>query len=175
MKISTTLPKELKKSKWFTDVYGAKDGTSYVEMDIVRQKTSSNYGARAIARIQNADVEYYGPDNGMLIKAYHDSARDADHDLARVFNAVIADVTISALAYGRSEYYGYLTKLNTFEEGDGFDIEDEGTCFCKKKHGWVDSYLPPVVFDSDENMGARLLVRITVYPTKKFTVTVDKD
>lgn len=176
MKISTALPKELKKSRWFTDVSGSKDGTSYVEVDIVRQKTSSNYGAQALARLQNAEVEYWGPDNGMLIKVYHDSARDADHDLARVFNAIFADITISTLADGRSEYYGYLTELNAFEDGETFDIaDDDSTCYCKKKHGWVDSFLPPNVFDSAENMGARLLVRITVYPTKKFTVEVDKD
>lgn len=180
-KISTTLPEELKKAKWFTEASGDKTGMSYVEIDIVRTKRASNYGCYALARITNADVEYYSGEQGkMTVKAYHESARDCDHWLARVFNADIEDLQIGVLAYGRSEYYGYLTDLHAYEAGKGPDVKDEDEeCYCGEKHGYVDSFLPPPVFGESKNgfgsPSPRLLVRVTVYPTKAFKVVVDKN
>jgi hypothetical protein len=59
--------------------------------------------------------------------------------------------------------------------GEGPEVEDsDEECYCGEKHGYVDSFLPPPVFgESVDEMGGpspRLLVRITVYPTKAFKV-----
>ena len=174
--ISTAIEKDIKKSKWFTEASGDEDGVSYVTIDLVPQKTSSNYGAFALARIQNAEVEYYSGERASLtIKAYHPTARDCDHWLHRVFNAQIEDLSINVISYGRSEYFGYLKELHAYKIGEGPEIEEsEEECHCGEKHGWVDSFLPPLVFGENPDgstMPFRLLVRINVYPTKKYGVS----
>jgi hypothetical protein len=172
-KINSALPGDLKESKFFTRATGGDSGPYYVEVDLVRSKSPGNYGAEALARVEQVDFTYYnGETSRTTVRAFHKDARDCDHDLFSTFYAEFTDFQINYMDFGVIEGHAYLTELRAFAKDQAPEIEydDEPCARCNEKHGYVESYLPPKVKALFPAPSVRHLVRIRLYPTNAFSV-----